>query len=56
MASEKRIDDQDSSIVYSKPLLGHDWTTHGGAKEYMSTTSLTRTKGASAKITFSGEA
>ncbi|KXN82835.1 hypothetical protein AN958_02109 [Leucoagaricus sp. SymC.cos] len=54
MASEQRIDDRDSSVSYSKPILGSEWSKFGGPKEYMGTASLTRTKGANAKITFSG--
>jgi hypothetical protein len=57
-ATEQRIDDQDRSIDYSKPFLGvgeKDWSTNAGPNEYMNTASLSHKKGASAKITFSGE-
>ncbi|KAF9453189.1 hypothetical protein P691DRAFT_720378, partial [Macrolepiota fuliginosa MF-IS2] len=53
-SSMTRIDDRDSSVVYSRPTLGYHWASFGGPDEYLSTTSLTRTKGANAKITFSG--
>lgn len=50
----EKIDDRDSSIVFSEPLLGRDWSDWGGSQEYQNTTSLTRTMGANAKITFYG--
>jgi hypothetical protein len=56
--TEQRIDDQDKSIDYSEPFLGlgeKDWSTDGGLKKYMNTASLTHKKGASAKLTFTGE-
>jgi len=44
-------DDRDSSISYA----GGPWTQSGYPGEYMETTTFTLQKGATARLTFSGE-
>lgn len=51
----KQIDDQDDSVIYSKPSSETQWSTYSGTNEYSGTTSLTRIQGANAKIKFSGD-
>ncbi|KAH6912187.1 hypothetical protein BKA70DRAFT_828230 [Coprinopsis sp. MPI-PUGE-AT-0042] len=52
--STHEVDDRSSEIAYSQPVSGHHWSPIGSTESYDGTLTLTRSRGATARITFQG--